>query len=74
MQVTGIEDAPRVLSIVPWKSLTTPVSGPTFPPLAEDVWSPVEPESFRREVQYFERVRVRGPEPLAQDGNASGRE
>ncbi len=74
MQVTGIEDAPRVLSIVPWKSLTTPVSGPTFPPLAEDVWSPVEPASFRRELQYFERVRARGPEPQPPAGEQPERQ
>jgi len=52
--VTANRELPTVLVIVPWKNPElTEVSGRPLASLVEEVLSPVDPDVFRRQVNYY---------------------
>lgn len=50
MLVTGNEESPKVLYIVPWKSLDDEVALPRVSPFMAMVFAPLDPEVFKRQV------------------------
>ncbi|NQD38337.1 hypothetical protein HPT27_15020 [Permianibacter sp. IMCC34836] len=55
MSVTGTQEAPKVLYIVPWKTLDAVPAEPYVSGLMDEVFSPVDPVVFERGVQQFEQ-------------------
>jgi hypothetical protein len=55
--ITGNQELPKVLYIVPWKKsdLGDPVGRP-FNSLLDEVLSPVDPEVFERQLDYYETL------------------
>ncbi len=52
--VTGNRELPKVLVIVPWKSPElVELTGRPMASLVEEVLSPIDPEVFRRKVDYY---------------------
>jgi len=61
--VTGSRELPKVLVIVPWK--TSEALGPGERPLAslvEEVLAPIDPDEFRREIDYYTELADSSPE------------
>ncbi len=58
MSVTGNSELPKALFIVPWKDPQAGLS-PERPvnSLIDEALQPVDPEVFRRELDYFDTVR-----------------
>lgn len=66
MSVTGTLEAPKVLYIVPWKTLDAVPAEPYVSGLMDEVFSPVDPVVFERGVQQFEqRQQAEHPTPAA---------
>jgi len=62
--VTGNQELPRVMYIVPWKeSGIGELKGKPVNSLMDEVLAPIDRDVFRREVRYFEQIY--GNEPLA---------
>jgi hypothetical protein len=52
--VTGNRELPKVLVIVPWKNPELEeLSGRPLASLVEEVLSPIDPDVFRRQVNYY---------------------
>ncbi len=52
--VTGNRELPKVLVIVPWKNPElVELTGRPLASLVEEVLSPIDPEVFRRQVDYY---------------------
>lgn len=65
--VTGNQELPRVLYIVPWKtSGIGELSGKPVNSLLDEVLAPIDREVFQRQVRYFEQIY--GNESLAAAG------
>ncbi|CAN5228592.1 hypothetical protein BH24PSE2_BH24PSE2_17720 [soil metagenome] len=55
--ITGNQELPKVLYIVPWKKpLAGDLPAPPVSALLEEVLAPVDREVFRRHVRYFEAL------------------
>ena len=61
--ITGNQELPKVLSIVPWKKsgLGDPVGRPAST-LLDEVLAPVDPEVFERHLDYYETLHSQGQE------------
>ena len=53
MNVSGNKELPNVLYIVPWKSDSTPAPLPEVSRLVDEIYAPVEPEVFTKQVKFF---------------------
>jgi len=55
--ITGNQELPRVMVIVPWKeSGIGELSGKPVNSLLDDVLSPIDREVFQRQVRYFDQL------------------
>ena len=55
--ITGNQELPRVLYIVPWKeSGIGELAGKPINSLLDEVLAPVDREVFRRQVRYFDQI------------------
>lgn len=53
--VFGQRELPKVLYIVPWKKMgASEIDMPITESLVADVLNPIDPDVFRREIQYHE--------------------
>ena len=57
MSVTGTQEAPKVLYIVPWKTLDAVPAEPYVSGLLDEVFSPVDPVVFERSVRHHEQIQ-----------------
>jgi hypothetical protein len=57
MSVTGTQEAPKVLYIVPWKTLDAVPAEPYVSGLLDEVFSPVDPVVFERSVHQHEQIQ-----------------
>lgn len=56
--VTGNRELPKVLVIVPWKSpASVELTGRPLASLVEEVLSPIDPDVFRRQVNYYNALQ-----------------
>lgn len=53
MNVSGTKDLPNVLYIVPWKSNKTQIAPPQINRLVDEVYAPVDPEVFSKQVNFY---------------------
>lgn len=58
MSVTGTQEAPKVLYIVPWKTLDAVPAEPFVSGLLDEVFSPVDPVVFERSVHQHEQIQA----------------
>lgn len=58
MSVTGTQEAPKVLYIVPWKTLDAVPAEPYVSGLLDEVFSPVDPVVFERSVHQHEQIQA----------------
>lgn len=65
MSVTGSQEAPKVLYIVPWKTLDAVPAEPYVSGLLDEVFAPVDPVVFARSVRQHEQIQA-GPPPAAE--------
>lgn len=57
-QVTGNRELPKVLVIVPWKNPElVELTGRPLASLVEEVLSPIDPDVFRRQVDYYNALQ-----------------
>lgn len=61
MSVTGTQEAPKVLYIVPWKTLDAVPAEPYVSGLLDEVFSPVDPVVFERSVRHHEQIQGAAP-------------
>ena len=55
--ITGDNELPKVLVIVPWKSPElVEMTGRPLSSLVEDALRPIDPEVFRRRLEYFKAL------------------
>lgn len=66
MSVTGTQEAPKVLYIVPWKTLDAVPAEPYVSGLLDEVFSPVDPVVFERSVRHHEQIQTAAPEPVVE--------
>lgn len=66
MSVTGTLEAPKVLYIVPWKSLDAVPAEPYVSGLLDEVFAPVDPVVFARSVQQHEQRQQAAVQPAAE--------
>jgi hypothetical protein len=57
INVVGSKEAPKVLTIVPWRMPPKLTSEPAIEPVWNPVPEAIDPDSFRRNLQLFERAR-----------------
>lgn len=56
--VTGNQELPRVLYIVPWKKpLAGDLPEPPVSSLLDEILAPIDREVFRRQVSYYEQLQ-----------------
>jgi len=56
--VTGSRELPKVLVIVPWKNPDlVELTGRPLASLVEEVLSPIDPDVFRRQVDYYNALQ-----------------
>lgn len=53
MNVSGTNDLPNVLYIIPWKANSTAVSPPEVSRLVDEIYAPVDPEVFAKQVKFY---------------------
>lgn len=53
MNVSGNKELPNVLYIIPWKSSGTPLSPPAISRLVDEIYAPVDPEVFTKQVSFY---------------------
>lgn len=58
MSVTGTQEAPKVLYIVPWKTLDAVPAEPYVSGLMDEVFSPIDPVVFERSVHQHEQIQA----------------
>ena len=58
MSVTGTQEAPQVLYVVPWKTLDAVPVEPYVSGLLDEVFSPVDPVVFERSVRQHEQIQA----------------
>jgi len=56
MNVSGNKELPNVLYIVPWKSDSTPAPLPEVTRLVDEIYSPVDPEVFSKQVKFYHQL------------------
>ena len=55
--ITGNQELPRVMAIVPWKeSGIGELSGKPVNSLLDEVLAPIDREVFRRQVNYYDQI------------------
>ncbi len=61
-EIIGNRELPRVLYIVPWKK-AAPNDNPArpFPSALDEELTPLEPEVFRRQVDYHAQLQAQSP-------------
>jgi hypothetical protein len=70
--VTGNQELPKVMYIVPWKkSDIGDLAGKPMNSLLDEVLAPVDREVFRREVRYYDAVHAGAPQNGAAPPDAS---
>jgi len=57
MSIIGNNELPKALIIVPWKEAESPLT-PERPlnSLINDILQPIDPDVFRRQLQYFDQL------------------
>jgi len=66
MSVTGTQEAPKVLNIVPWKTLDAVPAEPYVSSLMDEVFAPVDQVVFERGVHQFDqRQQQQAPSAVA---------
>ncbi|WP_444994257.1 hypothetical protein [Aliikangiella sp. IMCC44359] len=68
MNVTGTKDLPNVLYIIPWKGNKTQVAPPEITRLVDEIYSPVDPEVFTKQVKFYYQLTTKSIEPTANAG------
>ncbi|MFK7885859.1 MAG: hypothetical protein AB8G16_03250 [Gammaproteobacteria bacterium] len=69
--VTGNRELPKVLVIVPWKNPDlVELTGRPLASLVEEVLSPIDPDVFRRQVDYYNTLQ----EDADNAGDAAGKD
>ncbi|MCW8880617.1 MAG: hypothetical protein OQK51_26445 [Kangiellaceae bacterium] len=53
MNVSGNKELPNVLYIIPWKSNATPAALPRVTRLVDEIYAPVDPEVFQKQVKFY---------------------
>ena len=53
MNVSGTNDLPNVLYIIPWKAANSQVSPPEISRLVDEIYAPVDPEVFAKQVKFY---------------------
>ena len=67
--ITGNEELPKVMYIVPWKStVSSDMKGKPLNSVMDEAISPVDREVFQRQVQYYEQLNS-GDVPEQEIGN-----
>ena len=69
INVTGSKEAPKVLTIVPWRMPSKLASKPNIEPVWTPVPQPIDPEAFRRSLQLFEQTREKEDGTDAENAN-----
>jgi hypothetical protein len=71
--VTGNQELPKVMYIVPWKkSDIGDLGGKPMNSLLDEVLAPVDRDVFRREVIYYQAIKAAAPENGASAGAPGG--
>ncbi len=66
--VTGNQELPRVMAIVPWKDAGIgELAGRPVNSLLDEVLAPVDREVFRRQVNYYEQLYTGDPPATADE-------
>jgi len=69
--VTGSQELPKVLYIVPWKDADAgDLAGKPAQSLLDEVLSPIDREVFQRQIRYFEQLHAE--DSAALQASASG--
>jgi hypothetical protein len=69
--VTGNRELPKVLVIVPWKNPDlVELTGRPLASLVEEVLSPIDPDVFKRQVDYYNTLQDEADEA----GDAAGKD
>jgi|GEM_PF-1000772 len=64
--VTGNQELPRVLYILPWKeSAIGDMTGKPVNSLLDEVLAPLDREVFQRQVRYFDQLHANDTSPVA---------
>lgn len=58
MSVTGTQDSPKVLYIVPWKTIDAVPAEPYVSGLLDEVFAPVDPVEFERSVHQHQQLQT----------------
>ena len=53
MNVSGNKELPNVLYIIPWKGNATPAALPKVTRLVDEIYAPVDPEVFQKQVKFY---------------------
>lgn len=56
MNVSGNKELPNVLYIVPWKSDSTPAPLPQVTRMVDEIYAPVDPEVFTKQVKFYHQL------------------
>jgi len=67
MNVSGTKDLPNVLYIIPWKSNPGQVSPPEISRLVDEVYAPVDPEVFAKQVKFYYQLTAAKETPAPAD-------
>lgn len=66
--VTSNRELPKVLVIVPWKNPeTVELTGRPLASLVEEALSPIDPDVFRRQVDYYNALEAADEDAAAQE-------
>ena len=58
MSVTGTQDAPNVLYIVPWKTVDAVPQEAYVSSLLDEVFAPVDPVEFERSIRINDQLQI----------------
>lgn len=59
MNVSGTQDLPNVLYIIPWKNNFTQASSPNISRLVDEIYAPVDPEVFSKQVNFYYQLMTK---------------
>ncbi|MET1253651.1 hypothetical protein [Aliikangiella maris] len=65
MNVSGTRNLPNVLYIIPWKGNKTQVSPPQISRLVDEIYAPVDPEVFSKQVKFYYQLTAEKVEQSA---------
>ncbi len=67
MNVSGTKDLPNVLYIVPWKENSSQMATPKISRLVNEIYSPVDPEVFTKQVKFYYQLTSTSDKKLLPD-------